>query len=204
MNIHINKEIDLSIKSAPPLPVKQPDLLNRPPGPFESSRLFLANTGQLSFDHLKEGKAVMLAKSPNLIRDIKGLDKKYSREVAKFALIYVAPGQEDEGAIFRNNSGSLEYDEFVDSLGWKVDLQDHPGYAGGLDATMVTNGIAIYYCTSTTEMIFHDVTRMPTDTSDPKQLKKVFFSVYFRKDISATTTSTSYGMSITEITNGRQ
>jgi hypothetical protein len=57
----------------------------RPPKPsnrkscsVEAARLFLAQTGQLYFDFLKGGKMVQLVKSPNLIRDIRGLDKKYS------------------------------------------------------------------------------------------------------------------------------
>jgi hypothetical protein len=96
-----------------------------------------------------------------------------SREVAKFALLYVAPGQEDECSILKNSRGSYQYDEFVASLGWQIHLNDHTGYTGGLDASMVNDGLAIYYCSSTAEMIFHDATRMPTDSNDAKQLKKV-------------------------------
>lgn len=187
----------------PPPPLKEPITPEKDKHFFEIARLFLAQTGQLSFDYLKEGKMAMLAKSVNLIRDIRGLDKKYSREVAKFAMIYVAPGQEDEGSIFRNSSGSMEYDEFVAALGWEVALADHPGYTGGLDSTMVIDGNARYYCTSTIEMIFHDLTKMPTDISDPKQLKKARFDLMFRKDISGTIMCILSGMSILEITSGK-
>jgi hypothetical protein len=92
--------------------------------------------------------------------------------VAKFAVIYVGPGQEDEGSIFRNSTGSIEYDEFVSSLGWEVPLLEHSGYMGGLEPSMMNNGKAIYFCNSTVEMIFHDITRMPTDTTDSKQIRK--------------------------------
>nr|KAJ3423044.1 hypothetical protein HK105_003870 [Polyrhizophydium stewartii] len=37
---------------------------------------------------------------------------------------------------------------------------------------MVNGGVATYFCTSTLEIMFHDVTKMPTDPADPKQLKK--------------------------------
>ena len=87
-------------------------------------------------------------------------------------MLYVAPGQEDEYSILKNSAGSCQYEEFIASLGWEIHLNDHPGYTGGLDATMVNNGIATYYCSSTIEMIFHDATRMPTDPNDAKQLKK--------------------------------
>ena len=85
----------------------------------------------------------------------------------------MGPGQEDEASILKNSAGSYQYDEFVASLGWQVHLDDHSGYAGGLDCTMVNEGLAVYYCSSTVEMIFHDVTRMPTDPADAKQVKKV-------------------------------
>ena len=119
----------------------------------------------------------MLQKSSNLLRDIKGLDKKYSREVAKFAIIYVGPGQEDEGAIFRNSHGSLEYDEFVSSLGWEIDLMEHPGYTGVLDSTMVIDGIANYYCSSTVEMIFFSRCHQDANRfSRSKTVKKGIFN----------------------------
>nr|KAJ3423045.1 Ral GTPase-activating protein subunit alpha-2 [Polyrhizophydium stewartii] len=87
---------------------------------FQTPRLLLSQLGFLTFDFLKSGDFHMLSKTPSLIRDIKGLDRKPSREVAKVAVIYVAPGQEDEQSIFRNSCGSYEYDEFVASLGWEV------------------------------------------------------------------------------------
>ncbi|KAI8926778.1 hypothetical protein BC831DRAFT_211576 [Entophlyctis helioformis] len=139
---------------------------------FQSARLLLGQMGFLAFDALKTGNFHLLSKTPSLIRDIKGLDRKYSREVAKVAVIYVAPGQEEEYSIFRNSCGSVEYEEFVSSLGWEVDLAKHPGYLGGLERSMVNGGVAPYYCTSTLEIMYHDVTKMPTDPADPKQLKK--------------------------------
>lgn len=48
----------------------------------------------------------------------------------------------------------------------------HTGYKGGLESEMMVDGCVNYFCTSTTEIIFHDVTRMLTDQADLKQLKK--------------------------------
>ncbi|KAI8919457.1 hypothetical protein DFJ77DRAFT_427803, partial [Powellomyces hirtus] len=94
------------------------------------------------------------------------------RETVKLAVIYVAPGQEDEQSIFRNTHGSPEYRDFVASLGWEVDLATHPGFLGGLEKSLANGATATYYCTSTFEMLFHDVTKMPVDPTDEKQLKK--------------------------------
>ena len=115
---------------------------------------------------------MFLSKSANLIRDIRGLDKKFTRETAKIALIYVAHGQEDESAIFRNKTASKTYTDFVAALGWPVHLSTHYGYKGGLETNMMNDGIASYFCTSTQEVIFHDIVGMVTDPNDPKQLKK--------------------------------
>ncbi|KAI9102860.1 GTPase activating Rap/RanGAP domain-like 1, partial [Phlyctochytrium arcticum] len=111
-------------------------------------------------------------------------------ETIKLAVIYVAPGQEDEQSIFQNSSGSIEYEEFIASLGWEVclsssssrttlvlipcqiDLATHPGFLGGLERSLANGRVATYHCTATMEMLFHDVTKMPNDHNDPKQLKK--------------------------------
>ena len=37
------------------------------------------------------------------------------------------PSQDDQKDILRNDSGSPLYREFVDSLGWPVDLKTHRG-----------------------------------------------------------------------------
>lgn len=88
------------------------------------------------------------------------------------ALLYVAQGQDDESSLLKNSTSSVEYQEFVSSMGWQVDLATHPGYKGGLEENMMVNGQATYFCTSSLEIIFHDVTKMITDQSDPRQLKK--------------------------------
>ena len=48
------------------------------PAIFQNARLFLAQMGQLSFDYLKDGNVHMLGKSPALLRDIRGIDKKHT------------------------------------------------------------------------------------------------------------------------------
>lgn len=91
----------------------------------------------------------------------------------KIALIYVAPGQEDQTSILQNQQGSSAYHKFVDALGWTIDVATHAGYRGKLDVDGSNGDFATYYCTDTLEMLFHDITRMPTDLNDSKQLKKV-------------------------------
>lgn len=61
-----------------PEPEKRPPVSKLKSCVIEAARLFLSQTGQLSFDYLKTGKMVQLVKSAHLIRDIRGLDRKYS------------------------------------------------------------------------------------------------------------------------------
>ncbi|GBB96125.1 hypothetical protein RclHR1_02690010 [Rhizophagus clarus] len=153
------------------LPVIPPEA-EEPQEPYQQCRLFLSHIGWLNPDTFKDGSICMLDKGPALYRDIRLLDKKYSRECIKVALLYVGLGQEDEQSILHNTNGSKEYDEFVTSLGWEIDLATHPGYLGGLERNSTNGTTSIYYCNSTLEIIFHDVTRMPTDPTDLKQLRK--------------------------------
>lgn len=91
----------------------------------------------------------------------------------KIGVVYVGPEQEDEQSILHNSQGSARYDAFVNSLGWEIDIATHTGYLGGLERNLTNGTKATYYCSSTVEIMFHDVTKMPTDIHDTKQLKKV-------------------------------
>ena len=139
---------------------------------YKLPRTLLSHLGKFSFDCLKDGETVYLQKSPTLLRDLKGLDKKPSRENYKFALIYVKNGQEDEHSIFKNTQGSQLYLDFIETLGWWVDLSTHTGYSGGLDFALVKSGKALYFCSSRLEIIYHDTTAIQTDLNDPIQVKK--------------------------------
>jgi hypothetical protein len=54
----------------------------------------------------------------------------------------------------------------------QVDVTTHAGYLGGLEATLKSGARAPYHATATVETIFHVATWMPTDPSDPQQVKK--------------------------------
>ncbi|KAL0082506.1 hypothetical protein J3Q64DRAFT_1642782 [Phycomyces blakesleeanus] len=144
----------------------------KPHVPFQQSRLLMSHFGFINYDHLKDGSFRLLNKTPGLYRDLRGLDRKHGRETMKIAVVYVGQNQEDEQSILCNSQGSPMYSSFVKSLGWEVDIATHTGYLGGLEKNLTNGTRTNYYCSSTLEMIFHDVTKMPTDPNDPKQLKK--------------------------------
>ncbi|KAG0348001.1 Ral GTPase-activating protein subunit alpha-2 [Podila humilis] len=144
----------------------------RPLDSYQHSRLLLSHLGLLCFERFQEHNFVLLGQSASLMRDLASLDKRSGRETFKVALLYVGPGQEGEQVILHNQCGSEAYNRFVNDLGWQVDLGTHSGYMGGLEKNGSNGLTAMYYCSSTLEIIFHEVTRMPTDANDSRQVKK--------------------------------
>ena len=55
---------------------------------------------------------------------------------------------------------------------FKVDLEHHPGFLGGLSTNKSTGVSAPYFATSTQEVMFHVSTRMTAETQEDK-VKKV-------------------------------
>ncbi|KAJ3436620.1 rho gtpase-activating protein [Anaeramoeba flamelloides] len=133
-------------------------------------RLLIANLGFLSIDDRDD--LVPLKRSDRLDRTLKELDRRTSREVQKIGVIYVAPGQTQQNEILANECGSPLFEEFVNRLGWEIDLKKHLGYCGGLDTyTDVDGATAPYYADYQTEVIFHVNTRIPNSKNNPKQIK---------------------------------
>src|SRR5690606_995876 len=117
---------------------------------------------------------VRLDANHKFYRTLKQLDKLSERETIKIGLIYVKNTQENERHILKNDDASPLYKEFVQGLGWSVNLQTHKGFLGGLDnsSNLSTGTTAPYYSNATTEVIFHDLTRMPTKENDNQQIHK--------------------------------
>ncbi|ELP94482.1 tuberin, putative [Entamoeba invadens IP1] len=101
------------------------------------------------------------------------LDKSCVRPFHKVGLIYVKKGQSDQFDILMNETGSKEYVEFCNGMGWTLDIKSHNGFLGGLDKGYLSTGEIIrYYADSTKEVIFHDVVLIPTQKDDSQQLTK--------------------------------
>ena len=145
---------------------------------FQYARNLLSQLGLLDYDTYKDGNFSLLQLTSGCIRDMKELDRKFCREVIKIALIYVGPGQEDERHILRNQSGSEDYHNFVGSLGWPIEITTHAGYKGRLEPDGSNGRYTTYFCNDSIEVVFHDVTRMPTDLNDAQQIRKVIKDIF--------------------------
>jgi hypothetical protein len=89
----------------------------------------LHQLGILNFDNFNISQLKYLKFSNPLIRDIKLLDKmnryinlnKISRETIKVSILYIGPFSENEqDVLLQTANTSLDYREFVQSLGWTV------------------------------------------------------------------------------------
>ncbi|VDM17756.1 unnamed protein product [Hydatigera taeniaeformis] len=109
----------------------------------------------------------LLKKSWGLVREIKNLDKRRSRQTYKIALVYVGPGQEEKQDILSNSRGSVEFQQFASNLGWPVNLANHQGFTGGLQYPE-DGEIATYFASPAIEVIFHVSTQMPSATDEDR------------------------------------
>lgn len=65
-----------------------------------------------------------------------------------------------------------EFERFVDGIGWPIDVRSHAGFLGGLDPHVSSGVYAPYWASSTTELLFHVVSRMPTQWMCAQQIAK--------------------------------
>jgi hypothetical protein len=137
---------------------------------WKAFRASMSNLGYLS--PVNRNSFTRLDANHRFYRALRQLDKLTERETIKIGLIYVANGQESERKLMRNEAGSNPYNEFVEALGWEVDLATHEGFLGGLDQGLTTGVSAPYYANATTEVIFHVITKMPNKENDNQQIHK--------------------------------
>ncbi|XP_033736327.1 ral GTPase-activating protein subunit alpha-1-like isoform X2 [Pecten maximus] len=148
---------------------QMPTEIQEPVSPFQICRMLVDQLGLLAWE--KRCHFDLLKKSDKLLREMKHLDNQKCRETHKFAVIYVAEGQEDKNSILSNSGGSKAFEEFVSGLGWEIELETHQGFIGGLQQNRTTGDTAPYYATSLCECIFHVSTRMPSGTDDARHIK---------------------------------
>ncbi|XP_041468944.1 ral GTPase-activating protein subunit alpha-1-like isoform X2 [Lytechinus variegatus] len=140
-----------------------------PESQFYLCRQLVSQLGLMNWD--KRDEVDIVKKNEQFARELKNLDSRQCRETHKIAVLYVAEGQEDKQSVLSNSGGSNAYENFISGLGWEVDLSTHPGFMGGLQKNGSTGETAPYYATSTTEVIFHVSTRMPSGTDLNKKMR---------------------------------
>jgi len=123
----------------------------------------MTNLGYLEHDNEMIGR-ILSTDDNKCYRYIRDLDKQSGRSTIKVGLIYVKYGQHDERDIFSNEMKDTSplYREFVKGLGAISSLESHKGYSGLLERTGRVGKDLPYYGSTTLEVAFHEVVRMPT------------------------------------------
>ncbi|KAJ8941366.1 hypothetical protein NQ314_010429 [Rhamnusium bicolor] len=143
---------------------QQASIANIEQNAFQQCRLLFSQLGLAGWERRQQ--LHLLNKTERLLRELRNLDNQSCRETHKFAVIYVAPGQEDKNSILSNQGGSVAYEQFLAALAWEIELEGHTGFLGGLQRQGSTGLTAPYIATSFLEAIFHVATRMPGDTPE--------------------------------------
>ena len=134
---------------------------------IQQSRILLSHLGFLSLEN--RDKLFPLIQSEAFFQSLKALDQLPERECIKTAVVFIRKGQTDEEYL-ANEGGSLDYQEFIASLGWGVKLSMHRGYMGSLEPQFCT--VAPYWSNYSTEIMFHVTTLMANTSSFPDHTHK--------------------------------
>ena len=141
---------------------------------FANCLSLLSHMGYFSWEN--RSKLQLMNKKASLLNDLKALDKmgrsktNYTcRHQYKVGVIYIGAGQERQKEILKNTSGSKDFNNFVESLGWEVDTKSHMGYGGSMSDSQSRK--LTYYADSTMEVVFHISTRILTSSQRGNDVK---------------------------------
>lgn len=87
----------------------------------------------------------------NLLKEI---DDIRERDCYTLGVFYIPKESNTEKTILSLSKGSPEYEEFINELGWEVDIHNHTGYTGDINPK-ATGNTAIYYADYQCELVFH-------------------------------------------------
>ncbi len=133
---------------------------------FHWARIFFAQMGFTTENMLN--MMCLVDNSDKFRRTLKELDKRQNREHVKVGCLRVARGHATQKEMLHLEARSAGFRDMVDAMAWSVDLESHLGFGGQLPK----RGSAPYWASQSTELVFHDTTRMPTDDGDEQQIQK--------------------------------
>jgi hypothetical protein len=119
---------------------------------FHASRVLLSNMGFVHPDTY--GRLVPLDSKPGLGTALKALDSSIERSVMSVGVVLLQSLPKKPYEYLADESaGPQDYQDFLSSLGWGINLWDHTGYRGPLVPSS-TGDYAPYYSNYSTEVIF--------------------------------------------------
>jgi hypothetical protein len=128
----------------------------------------------LGVDSGGEGVIILRAEEEGFERALDVLDDVPFVATHKIALLYIAPGMEDETQILSTVNCSSAFMDFARALGKLYPLLDCPFYTGGLDtSTSARDGtISLFSVDAVRHVVFHVPSFMPNLEQDPERQRK--------------------------------
>jgi hypothetical protein len=125
------------------------------------TRLFLSHAGFLEINIRDRFSGIKI--NENFSHSFQQLDMAVERECYTIGVLYWKRGKKSDRDLFvqEPQDCSLEYHNFINALGWEIDLQKHVGFKGGLRPD-ITGPTTRYHATYSSEVVFHVATMMPT------------------------------------------
>ncbi|XP_064458202.1 GTPase-activating Rap/Ran-GAP domain-like protein 3 isoform X3 [Ornithodoros turicata] len=124
-----------------------------------------------TLDRLEKGPKEIF--SPDIQKDLLLLEEQEGSVNFKFGILYAEAGQATDDEMFSNETGSREFDRFINLLGEKVRLKGWDKYRGGLDVKGdMTGRHSMYTIYEGHEIIFHVSTLLPYSKDNKQQVER--------------------------------
>eukprot|EP01119_Soliformovum_irregulare_P011178 TRINITY_DN2782_c0_g2_i1.p1 TRINITY_DN2782_c0_g2~~TRINITY_DN2782_c0_g2_i1.p1 ORF type:complete len:1124 (-),score=330.52 TRINITY_DN2782_c0_g2_i1:6-3377(-) len=108
-----------------------------------------------------------------LIQDLIKYENSQIIKNYKIGLLYVKAGQTDEDEMFANNEPSQQFEDFLNFLGQKVQLEGWDRYRAGLDVKYNSTGThSIYTKHGDFEIMFHVAPMLPYQPDDKQHVER--------------------------------
>ncbi|XP_016371085.1 GTPase-activating Rap/Ran-GAP domain-like protein 3 isoform X2 [Sinocyclocheilus rhinocerous] len=125
----------------------------------------------MNVDRFEKGPREIL--NPEIQKDLLVLEEQEGSVNFKFGVLYAKDGQLTDDEMFSNESGSENFNIFLNLLGDTICLQGWAGYRGGLDTKNDTTGInSIYTVYQGHELMFHVSTMLPYSKENKQQVER--------------------------------
>ncbi|KAJ8672830.1 hypothetical protein QAD02_004090 [Eretmocerus hayati] len=111
--------------------------------------------------------------SPEIQKDLLLLEEQEGSVNFKFGVIYAKEEQTSDDEMLSNETGSPEFERFLEVLGQKIRLKGWDKYRGGLDVKGdMTGQESIYTVYEGHEVMYHVSTMLPHSKENPQQLER--------------------------------
>ncbi|XP_017315940.1 GTPase-activating Rap/Ran-GAP domain-like protein 3 isoform X1 [Ictalurus punctatus] len=125
----------------------------------------------MNMERFEKGPREIL--NPEIQKDLLVLEEQEGSVNFKFGVLYAKDGQLTDDEMFSNETGSENFDKFLNLLGDTICLQGWAGYRGGLDTKNDTTGIhSIYTVYQGHELMFHVSTMLPYSKENKQQVER--------------------------------